>query len=318
MKACIIILVSVAHVVAHPVHGSNQALGSGSGWSGLLNTLHFTLPTSLVTATPVVKQVTTKPDDDVIKCGTKALIGRVVGGSKALPKSWPWQVGIKSCSTCMYFCGGTIVAKRWVVTAAHCLVNYRASDLYIEAGVTNQNGRNKHKQSFNATAILSHQSYALKAPYDEDIALLQLNKDVDFDDHVRPLCLNENNLRRGQSCTVTGYGKTSERGKKSAHLIQANVPIVANATCVQAYNKTKPPRPLTKNMVCAGFASGGVDACSGDSGGPLTCWDQTKQRFVLGGIVSWGVGCARKNAYGVYTDVKHLIPWITRRTGRIV
>ena len=68
-------------------------------------------------------------------------------------------------------------------------------------------------------------------------------------------------------------------------------------------------------MLCAGYATGLTDACGGDSGGPLTCWDQTKQHYVLGGIVSWGVGCARKHSYGVYTDVEHLASWITNITG---
>lgn len=79
-----------------------------------------------------------------------------------------------------------------------------------------------------------------------------------------------------------------------------------------------PPRPVTKNMLCAGYAKGGIDACSGDSGGPLTCWDRSKQRYALGGIVSWGVGCARPNTYGVYTEMEHLRTWITRITGKIV
>jgi secreted trypsin-like serine protease len=71
-------------------------------------------------------------------------------------------------------------------------------------------------------------------------------------------------------------------------------------------------------MLCAGYVNGGIDACSGDSGGPLTCWDQNKKHYVLGGIVSWGVGCAGKNTYGVYTNVKHLTAWVTRITGKIV
>ena len=196
---------------------STVLVGSGSG----------TLPTT--NTSPTVKQ----QDDDAIKCGTKALIGRVVGGSIASSRSSPWQVGIKSCPTCMYFCGGTIVAKRWVITAAHCLVNYVPSDLYIDAGVTNQSKTTKHKQSFNCTAIHSHQSYAVKAAFDEDIAILKLDKDAVFNDHVRPLCLNENSLMTGKICTVTGYGKTSQNGKKSAHLRQAHVPIVANSVCVQ-------------------------------------------------------------------------------------
>ncbi|XP_028391417.1 serine protease 44-like [Dendronephthya gigantea] len=270
---------------------------------------------------PTTQAVVKKPtasDDDNIKCGTRATLGRIVGGKKAPTKGWPWQVGIKSCPTCRYFCGGTIVAKRWVITAAHCLVNYRASDLHIDAGVTNQKNTTEHKQSFNCTAIHAHQKYAIKAPYDDDIAILQLNKDVFYNDHIRPLCLNENELKTGERCSVTGYGRVAEGAASSVHLLQADVPIVAHNVCVQACMRRIPPRPVTKNMICAGYDKGGIDACAGDSGGPLTCWDRSKQRYVLGGIVSWGIGCGRPNTYGVYTEMEHLSAWITNITGKIV
>lgn len=71
-------------------------------------------------------------------------------------------------------------------------------------------------------------------------------------------------------------------------------------------------------MICAGYASGNVDSCGGDSGGPLACFDASRNRHVLAGIVSWGVGCARKNNYGVNTNVELLKNWITQTTGSIV
>ena len=215
--------------------GCNSNCGNaGSGWNS--RSTPNTLP-PVATAIPVIPSLPViKP---TIKCGTKARIGRIVGGSKASPKSWPWQIGIKSCPDCMYFCGGTIVAKRWVITAAHCVENNVPSDLYIEAGVTNQKKTTKRKQSFNCTAIYKHQSYGIKAPYDEDIAVLRLSDDVVFNDHVRPLCLNTKSLKTSQRCSVTGYGKTSEKNRTSVHLRQADVPIVAQNVCAKVRTKFK-------------------------------------------------------------------------------
>ena len=212
---------------------SKQTTGFDAGYWQQSNTNSFSGSGLPPTTSPAIKPITSGTDDD-IKCGTRALIGRVVGGLKAAPGIWPWQVGIKSCPNCMFFCGGTIVAKKWVITAVHCVVHYVASDIYIDAGVTNQKAKiSKHKQSFNCTAIYRHKSYELKAPYDEDIAILELNKEVDFNAYVRPLCLNTNKLKPNQKCAVSGYGRTSTRGRKSAYLLQADVPVVAHDVCVK-------------------------------------------------------------------------------------
>lgn len=61
-------------------------------------------------------------------------------------------------------------------------------------------------------------------------------------------------------------------------------------------------------MICAGLLKGGKDACGGDSGGPMAC--QQHGRYYLGGIISWGDGCAQENRPGVYTRIDHFTPWI--------
>ena len=61
-------------------------------------------------------------------------------------------------------------------------------------------------------------------------------------------------------------------------------------------------------MLCAGYPDGGIDSCGGDSGGPLVC--PSNDKWYLVGIVSWGVGCARRDKYGVYADVLALKPWV--------
>ena len=109
-----------------------------------------------------------------------------------------------------------------------------------------------------------------------------------------------------QPLEVTGWGKTEE-GTLSATLCKTTVPYVTNAECNTpgSYDGA-----IRTGMLCAGFREGGTDACGGDSGGPLV-W-HSPSGTILAGVVSWGVGCAQANKYGVYTRVSAYRDWITR------
>ena len=86
--------------------------------------------------------------------------------------------------------------------------------------------------------------------------------------------------------------------------MQVSLPIVSQSTCQQAY----PWATIDDSMICAGYANGGKDSCSGDSGGPMVC--QANGKYFLEGVVSWGYGCARRGKYGVYGDVRYFRQWI--------
>jgi len=104
--------------------------------------------------------------------------------------------------------------------------------------------------------------------------------------------------------TVIGWGRTMEGGDTSAVLRQVEIPIVSNETCQQSY-----PNGITSNMMCAGREEGGRDSCQGDSGGPLMVRG-SGQDWRQAGVVSFGIGCARPNFYGVYTRISQYLFWI--------
>merc|ERR1712107_407804 len=96
----------------------------------------------------------------------------------------------------------------------------------------------------------------------------------------------------GGSCTVTGWGTLSAGGITPDVLMKVDVPIVSDATCGAEY-----PFSIVESMLCAG--EHGKDSCQGDSGGPLTCTNKDGSKY-LGGVVSWGRGCAGYFSPGVY------------------
>uniref|UniRef100_A0A671L770 Transmembrane serine protease 4a n=1 Tax=Sinocyclocheilus anshuiensis TaxID=1608454 RepID=A0A671L770_9TELE len=91
----------------------------------------------------------------------------------------------------------------------------------------------------------------------------------------------------------------------SPHWLQkAQIPLIDPAQCS---SPTVYGASVTPRMICAGYLTGGVDACQGDSGGPLV---YSYGRWMLVGVVSWGLGCARQDRPGVYTNMDQMLDWL--------
>ena len=118
----------------------------------------------------------------------------------------------------------------------------------------------------------------------------------------------------GTSCYAVGWGKS-----KSTHvygsdvLREASLPLVGAAACRDSVEFD-----LTANQMCAGFRNGSVDACAGDSGGPLMCQIEKNgvTRWYVYGVTSFGVGCGHKGQYGIYTKVVNFSNWIADTIAR--
>ncbi|KAH9637605.1 hypothetical protein HF086_014769 [Spodoptera exigua] len=165
--------------------------------------------------------------------------------------------------------------------------------------------------------ILTSERYALSitdGPHSNDIALVLVSRSgsgVQFNSHVQPICLPDDGVTAGKWCTVSGWGFQAENTENFAPILRAAaVPVLDLNTCRKSQVLGGRQQTILDSMICAGILSGGVDACRGDSGGPLACMNSN--RWQLHGVVSWGSGCARRARPGVYTRVASYLDWIKR------
>lgn len=227
---------------------------------------------------------------------------RIVGGVPAAAGEFPFMVSLQRGTS--HFCGGSLIHKNWVLTAAHCVRGTSASSLKLRIGMLKQ-GNLSGVESLAVKKIVVHPQYnSSRSEY--DFALLQLNGDSNF----QPVTLNSKDLdipdeeNQAPLSTTLGWGRTSEGGSLSSTLMKVEVPLVSSKRCESAY-----PGQFGKTMVCAGLEKGGKDSCQGDSGGPLVVSTELGEK-VLVGVVSWGEGCARPKKYGVYAEVNSALSWI--------
>lgn len=225
---------------------------------------------------------------------------KIVGGEATDIKQHPWQVALQFRG--IFFCGGSIIAQKWILTAAHCFqYSSNNTDWRAKADATDYSG---NAGWLEPERVVIHEAYNAKT-YDNDIALIKLKTPPPG--RVIPPTSASISIPAGQPLEVTGWGAVAEKGPGSAMLLKAMVPLASAAECnaPQSYNGQ-----ISEKMMCAGYREGGVDACQGDSGGPLV-W-RTSDGPVLVGVVSFGDGCARKLKYGVYTRVSAYRNWIDR------
>ncbi|XP_062871599.1 trypsin [Trichomycterus rosablanca] len=225
--------------------------------------------------------------------------GRIIGGFAPAPYSIKYMVSIQTIIG-QHFCGGTLINKYWVLTAAHC--NVGAGNMRIVTGDYSVSVYEGTEQYRMPHLLIPHPQYN-KTSNNADIMLIKLQTPVLVNNYVSPAPLPRQgaNMSEGRVCRVSGWGFTTPNGGIPASLHTAMVPIVSSTRCnsTDSYNGN-----ITENMICAGYAEGGTDACSGDSGGPLVCEGRVY------GIVSWGNSCADPQYPGVYTSVAKFRKWI--------
>lgn len=211
----------------------------------------------------------------------------IIGGEPTSAAAHPWVVALARGNSDAAYCGGALVAPDRVVTAAHCVSGYPARSIRVIAGRTDLRS-NKGEERWVMRYWINP---GYEAPTEgDDVAVLLLDHPVPY--RPVPLETDHDAYRAGAPATVFGWGYTSEAGPTSPVLRSAEVPLIADSDCAAIYEEFD-----SRDMVCAGEPGGGVDACYGDSGGPLIASGR------LIGITSWGSGCGRERAPGVFVRV---------------
>ncbi len=236
---------------------------------------------------------------------------RIVGGKEVPDRDlYPWMTALIYSDydpVDGQFCGGSLIAPKWVVTAAHCLYGEDPDNVEVVLGLLKLD--EKPKERINVEEIIIHPEYD-EDTSDFDVALLRLAK-ASQQKTIEMISAGDPDgfATPGTMATIIGWGALKEGGPTSRKLMHVDVPIISNTEANKSYEGE-----VTENMIAAGFTQGGIDACQGDSGGPFVVRD-ANLNLVLAGATSWGIGCARRKMPGLYANLAVLGNWVRTTIG---
>lgn len=276
-------------------------------------------PTPRPTAAPTQAPTPAPTQAPVELCGKQQNGNRIVGGTVARQGAWPWAVILGRQlfgGKFQVMCGGTLLNKDTVLTAAHCLdsipgvrpaTHVRLGDHDI---TTTNDGASP--TDLRIGRAIQHPQWS-KNSLANDIAIIKLDGSVRYGRNIQPICLPDGYKDQDLTAllvnpdpTIVGWGSTRPGGGSESILRQARTPVVPLDECARAYREVSRVT-IGDTKMCAG--RGVRDTCNGDSGGALMS-PKLGQAWSVVGVTSFGVDCAREDFPGVYTRVDQYLDWI--------
>jgi len=245
-------------------------------------------------------------------CGKKGGATRIVNGVPAGHGEFPWQISLLYGEYDFYWkshiCGGTLIGKRWVLSAAHCFYQTKDPSKYrVRVGEWFRYNDDEDEKDIKISKIIVHSEYNKPHPMEHDIALLELAEDADFSGpFIGAACMpgQGDDYRGAEGCWLSGWGLIAPPKYSPNQLQKLEGSIWTTEDLISIWGS----RLIQPGMI--GFGTKRESACMGDSGGPLVCPSKSQPgQFDVVGIVSWGTPKCQ-NRPGIFTEVAHFLPWI--------
>lgn len=212
-----------------------------------------------------------------------------------------------------FFCGGTLIAEDWVITAAHCLDQGEINPNSFVVSLGGEDISARTNEVIAVKRVVIHQGYSATSQ-ENDLALIQLEHASKTASPLSIIDLSSLDSEISAGNTAIALGRGTQRsvplGEENTSdsvdaLFEVELSLVANDVCEDQLNHIiyDPDLSIDNGMLCAGGDPiGGTDTCQGDSGGSLMA-RKNDGLYYLAGITSWGYGCAQADSPGVYTRV---------------
>jgi len=233
-------------------------------------------------------------------------ISRIMYGDEASPGQFPHQLSLMVNAGNYHTCGAALIAANEALTAAHCVNPNNPDNYYVRAG---QHTQGQPESEHDVSSISQHENYNDgSGSYANDIAFLYLASSADLSSPnvaAIPIARSGDGDFTGENCDISGWGVT-QTGSTASSLQFATMPVISNTECDNRMTGVIGAEVIDSH-ICV--YNGNTGACSGDSGGPMTC----SNGGVLAGVTSWGItsgGVCSVDHPSVYTRISSFEAWI--------
>merc|ERR1712002_580132 len=208
---------------------------------------------------------------------------------------FPWQVSLQQFGR--HFCGGSVIGKNHVMTAAHCVM----SNTKVAFGSIDYH---TPEQLISAGVITSHPQHNSQT-FDVDFAVITLAQEVTLGGNVQAIALPVQGAEYTGYATASGWGYDTQYLQSTPqYMRKGQFPLVSASECQSIWDSVV---TITDRMQCVG-GDGLVSVCSGDSGGPLVVSDNGVD--VLIGAASWAHSRCSPSYPGAYSKLSAVRSWI--------